>query len=164
VSQHVIERVISGGQTGADRGGLDGAIRVWGVCDRIGGWCPSGRRAEDGPIPLKYPLKETLEWDYPTRTKLNVQDSDGTVVFTYGDPQRGSKLTLDLASQNRAFLHIDLAIMSRTDAIEMIADWADATRIKVLNVAGSRQSSYEGIQEWVADVIEGVLLEIGAKP
>lgn len=160
----MIERVISGAQTGADRGGLDGAIRFWGDTKRVGGWCPAGRRSEDGPIPLKYPLKETTEWDYPTRTRLNVQDSCGTVVFTNGEPKGGSKLTLDLASESRAFLHIDLSYMSKTDAVEMIADWADATQIKILNVAGSRETSCPGIQEWVADVIDGVLCEIGVPP
>lgn len=160
----MIERVISGGQAGADRGGLDGAMRVWGNCDRIGGWCPSGRRAEDGPIPAKYPLQEIEQWDYPSRTRLNVQNSDGTVVFTNGAPNAGSRLTLDLAQQSRAFLHIDLSFMSKQDAVDLIADWADATQIKVLNVAGSRESSHPGIQEWVADVIEGVLREVGVKP
>ncbi|MGA0270491.1 MAG: putative molybdenum carrier protein [Ilumatobacteraceae bacterium] len=160
----MISRILAGGQTGADRGGLDGAMRFWGDdTDRVGGWCPAGRRAEDGPIPNKYPLQETEDWAYPQRTKFNVKDSDGTVVFTHGDPTGGSKLTLELASANRAFIHIDLAYMLKEDAVEMIADWADATGITVLNVAGSRESSCPGIQEWVADVIEGVLQEVGEK-
>jgi hypothetical protein len=86
------------------------------------------------------------------------------VVFTNGAPAGGSKLTLDLAAESRAFLHIDLSFMSKTDAVELIADWVDATQIKVLNVAGSRESSCPGIQEWVADVVERVLLEVGVKP
>lgn len=159
----MIERVISGGQTGADQGGLDGALRFWSDSDRIGGWCPAGRRSEDGPIPAKYPLQETEDWSYPERTKKNVADSDGTVVFTSGEPTGGSKLTLDLASERRAFIHIDLTFMSKDDAVEMIADWAEATDIKILNVAGSRESSHPGIQEWVADVIEKVLQEVGDK-
>jgi hypothetical protein len=158
----MIERVISGAQSGADRGGLDGAIAFWGDPKRIGGWCPAGRRSEDGAIPLKYPLQETEEWAYPPRTKLNIQDSDGTVVFTHGEPSGGSRLTLDLASRIRAFLHIDTAIMEQDEAVEAIVDWADASRIEVLNVAGSRESSMPGMQGFVAEVIQQVLQEIGA--
>lgn len=88
-------------------------------------------------------------------------DSDGTVVFTNGTPTGGSKLTLDLASERRAFIHIDLSFMSKDDAVEMVADWAEATDVKILNVAGSRESSHPGIQGWVADVIEQVLREVG---
>lgn len=161
----MIERVVSGGQTGADQGGLDAALLFWGEdVTRVGGWCPSGRRSEDGPIPAKYPLTETAEWDYPTRTKLNIKDSCGTVVFTQGEPSGGSKLTLDHAAKSRAFLHIDVEFVTKAEAVEMIADWADSTQISVLNVAGSRETSCPGIQEWVADVIYSVLLEIGAAP
>jgi len=52
----MIEQVVSGGQTGADRAGLDAAMAL-GI--PVGGWCPRGRRAEDGPIPAIYPLTET---------------------------------------------------------------------------------------------------------
>jgi len=61
----LIERIVSGGQVGADQGGLDAALAYWGeaAVERVGGWCPAGRRSEDGPIPSKYPLQETQEWD-----------------------------------------------------------------------------------------------------
>jgi hypothetical protein len=159
----MIERVISGGQTGADQGGLDGALRFWGCADRVGGWCPAGRRSESGPIPNKYPLRETEDWSYPERTKKNILESDGTVVFTNGEPTGGSKLTLELATENRAFIHIDLSFMTKDDAVEMVSDWAEATGVEILNVAGSRESSFPGMQEIVADVIEQVLQEVGAK-
>lgn len=160
----MIERVISGAQSGADQGGLDGALAHWGEPSRIGGWCPAGRRSEDGPIPLKYPLQETEEWAYPPRTKLNIQDSDGTVVFTAGEPTGGSKLTLELASQIRAFLHIDVSLQGHEDATEAIVDWVDACGIEVLNVAGSRESSLPGIHDYVAETIQRVLKEIGTPP
>jgi len=161
----MIEKVISGAQTGADRGGLDGAIQFWGNTDRIGGWCPSGRRAEDGPIPNKYPLQETAEWAYPPRTKLNVQEADGTVVFTYGEPASGSKLTLVIAQDLcKPHLHVDIAVADPGFAAESIADFVDVFAIRVLNVAGSRESSCPGIQDYVTDVIHRVLKEIGAPP
>lgn len=162
----MIERVISGAQTGADRGGLDGAMLHWGgwVSKRMGGWCPAGRRAEDGPIPSAYRLQETAEWAYPPRTKLNVSGSDGTVVFTHGEPTGGSKLTLEIAAESRAFLHIDMSLADPNYAAEMVVDWVDACGIKVLNVAGSRESSCPGIQDYVAKVIQCVLKEIGVPP
>ena len=59
-------KIISGGQTGADRAALDVALTL---SLPIGGWCPKGRRAEDGMIPDRYPLTETPEADYDTRTR-----------------------------------------------------------------------------------------------
>jgi hypothetical protein len=99
--------IVSGGQTGADRGGLDAAIAL--QIDH-GGWCPAGRRAEDGPIPSLYGLRETLSSNYAVRTQLNVRDSDGTVVFTLGAACRGSALTIECARKlSRPVLHIDLS-------------------------------------------------------
>lgn len=83
-----ISKIVSGGQTGADRGGLDAAIEL-GIPH--GGWCPKGRKSEDGVIPEKYLLKEMSSADYLKRTEQNVVDSDATVIFTYGQPTGGSK-------------------------------------------------------------------------
>ena len=46
----IIQKVISGGQTGADRAGLDAAIEM-----KIpyGGWLPKGRKAKDGGVQEK---------------------------------------------------------------------------------------------------------------
>lgn len=154
----MLERVISGGQRGADRGGLDGAIRFFGNTDRIGGWCPSSRRAEDGPIPSKYPLQETSEWTYPPRTELNVKEADGTVVFTAGSPSGGSKLTVKLAEKHcKPVLHVDVATTFWEDAVEVLIDWIDGYRIETINVAGSRESTTPGIQETVDLIIHDVL-------
>jgi hypothetical protein len=158
----VIERVISGGQVGADQGGLDAALTYWGVStDKIGGWCPAGRRSEDGPIPEKYPLQETREWSYPPRTRLNIQEADGTVIFTMGEPTGGSKLTVSLAKElTKPNLHIDLSFLDRETAVEQIVDWVDVYGIETINVAGSRESSVPGIQEMVARIMIRVLEEM----
>src|SRR5262245_51361441 len=74
----VISKIVSGGQTGVDRAALDVALELGIPC---GGWCPKGRLAEDGPIPERYPLKETTLRVYPQRTEWNVRDSDGTLVL-----------------------------------------------------------------------------------
>ncbi|MFW5955765.1 MAG: putative molybdenum carrier protein, partial [Rhodothermales bacterium] len=90
----MLKKIISGGQTGVDRAALD-ASRSLGL--ELGGWCPAGRRAEDGPIDRSYPLKETEDADYATRTRKNVVDSDGTLIVSPGPLSGGTKLTRELA-------------------------------------------------------------------
>jgi hypothetical protein len=76
--ERLVQKIVSGGQTGADRAALE-----WAVEHNIpyGGWCPKGRLAEDGPIDLRYQLQETPSSSYPQRTEWNARDSDGTVTF-----------------------------------------------------------------------------------
>src|SRR5262245_2006637 len=92
----MLKKIISGGQTGVDRAALDVALEL-GIPG--GGWCPKGRRAEDGPIPDRYPLTETPSEHYPQRTEWNVRDADGTLVLIRGQPQRGSALTIAVAER-----------------------------------------------------------------
>ena len=101
----MITKVVSGGQTGADRAALDVAIRH---DFPHGGWCPKGRRAEDGPIAGRYLLIETASVAYPLRTELNVRDSEGTVIFTLGSTfSGGSKKTLSFAkSFGKPYIHL----------------------------------------------------------
>jgi len=95
----VLEKIVSGGQTGADRAALDWAIEH-GIPH--GGWCPKGRRAEDGPIAGRYQLKETPSANYVQRTEWNARDSGGTVVFSMGEILTGgSQKTVELARQHR---------------------------------------------------------------
>jgi len=103
----MIQKIISGAQTGADRAGIDAAIES-GI--EYGGWVPEGRKAEDGIVPEKYnKLQEMTRGGYPERTEQNVIDSDGTVIFGYGKLTTGSALTLKLAEQHeKPFRHIDL--------------------------------------------------------
>jgi len=138
----VVFRLISGGQTGVDRAALDAALALGISC---GGWCPRGRRAEDGPIDARYPLQETPSADYAQRTEWNVRDSDGTLVLTRGEPRGGTALTLDFArSLGRPTLVLDLARAPDADAVR---DWLQRERIRVLNVAGPRESVAPGIHE-----------------
>lgn len=108
-------KIVSGGQTGADRGGLDAAI----YCNMpYGGWCPKGRKAEDGVIPDKYHLQEHASADYLARTEANVVDSDATVIFTMGVLEGGSKKTAQFAKKhNKPCLHVDLELLDRQQAI-----------------------------------------------
>jgi hypothetical protein len=136
----MIERLVSGGQTGVDRAALDVALALGIPC---GGWCPLGRRAEDGVIPERYPLHETPWWGYPQRTEWNVRDADATLILTRGAPDGGTALTVELAGRHhKPSLVIDLADPIDLDAVRR---WVEQHRVRVLNVAGPRESSCPGI-------------------
>jgi hypothetical protein len=137
-----IAKIISGGQTGVDRAALDVALELGIAC---GGWCPKGRRAEDGVIPEKYPVEENDSKDYPPRTAMNVREADGTLVLTRGTPDRGTALTICLAERHeKPCLVVDLG--QALDPVK-VRKWLRREKIKVLNVAGPRESSRLGIGE-----------------
>ena len=127
--------IISGGQTGADRAALDWAIEH-GVPH--GGWCPKGRKAEDGPLNERYMLKETPSANYEERTRFNVRDSDGTAISSKSPLTGGTKLTMDLAIEmGKPVAHIDKC---SKDAAPELAGFISQHGIKRLNVAGPRAS------------------------
>ena len=133
-------RVVSGGQTGVDRAALDVATAL-GIDH--GGWCPRGRRAEDGAIPARYALTEHASAEYAARTEGNVIESDGTLILCRGDLSGGTALTRELAVRYRKPL---LVIDLETDpAAETVRRWIDAHAVRVLNVAGPRESQRPGI-------------------
>lgn len=135
-----IEKIISGGQTGVDRAALDVALAMGIDC---GGWCPKGRRAEDGAIPSRYPLVETASPTYSQRTKRNVRDSDGTLILSRGQPRGGTLLTQRTALElGKPCLSIDLGAPA---ALAEIREWLDHNAVGVLNVAGPRESQSPGI-------------------
>ena len=139
---HFVRRIISGGQTGVDRGALDAAIFL-GIDH--GGWCPRGRLAEDGLIPSRYELTETDSAKYPVRTAQNVIDSDGTLILYECELQGGTSLTLRLAKEHgKPCLAIDLASPLDT---ELACGWIADHAISVLNIAGPRESSAPGITD-----------------
>lgn len=138
----MIDKIISGGQTGVDRAGLDVAMAL-----RIphGGWCPKGRKAEDGTIPAIYQLQETPKPDYKQRTEWNVRDSDGTLILSRGDPTGGTATTIKLANTlGKTCLVLDLLI---SPAPELILEWVEQQDIQVLNIAGPRESGCPGIHD-----------------
>ena len=131
----MIKRIISGGQTGADRAALDFAIKMDLPHD---GWIPKGRLAEDGPLPSKYNLKEMRTKSYPKRTEKNVVDSDGTLIVSHKKLTGGSQYTMDMAIMHgKPWLHINLTETSSLEAAQKIIDWVLDNGIETLNVAGS---------------------------
>jgi hypothetical protein len=151
-------RIISGGQTGVDRAALDVALEL---DIPAGGWCPKGRRAEDGLIPERYPLAETSWWGYPQRTEWNVRDSDGTLILVTGKPDGGTKLTIELAKRLRKLC---LVIVLGSDADpSAVLDWSEQHDVKVLNVAGPRESSSPGIHRKAKAFLKKVMSRSGVK-
>lgn len=148
----VLEKIVSGGQTGVDRAALDVALEAGFPC---GGWAPQGRMAEDGAIPKRYPLDECSIAGYEERTRLNVRDSDATLILSRGEPTGGTQLTVEWADKlSKPYLVIDLGGPVDTDGI---ADWLEGEGAKVLNVAGPRESTAPGIGAAAADLMAAVL-------
>ncbi|HMB91517.1 MAG TPA: putative molybdenum carrier protein [Rhodothermales bacterium] len=147
-----LQKIVSGGQTGVDRAALDAALAAG---QAVGGWCPAGRRAEDGVIAARYPLQETPSVDYAQRTAWNVRDSDGTLVLIADTPAGGTALTLQEAKrQGKALLVVDL---HAPPEISAVADWLATHEITVLNVAGPRESEAPGIYGWAKAFMEMLL-------
>lgn len=137
-------KVVSGGQTGVDRAALDVGLEL-GL--EVGGWCPRGRWAEDGPIPARYPLIETRSPEVHVRTQRNVECSTATLVLSRGSPIGGTRYTVEIAqSMCRPLLVVDLFDHSK-DAVAAIVRWLEDVRPEVLNVAGPRESGAPGITD-----------------
>jgi len=133
----MIRQVVSGGQTGVDRAGLD-AAREAGI--PIGGYCAKGRGAEDGTIPGTYPMIELESAESYYRTERNVIESDGTLIINIGELSQGTKLTHDFTIQ-----YGKPSLIVRLDDKEIIKPehvvrWIRAQYINTLNIAGPRES------------------------
>ena len=149
-----LEKLVSGGQTGADRAALDFAIEH-GIPHS--GWCPKGRTAEDGTIPQKYNLTETPGAEYPQRTDWNARDSDGTVIFSIKPKLTGgSKETVEFA-QKYSKPHIHICTETKNPG-ETLRNFISSNQIRVLNVAGPRASEEPGIADFVRTVLAAALL------
>lgn len=152
-------KVISGGQTGADQGGLYAAHDL-GI--PTGGWAPRGYRTEIGSnydLEKLFGLKATLDLDYRKRTKLNVTESDGTLIFGNAKSS-GSRLTHRLTMENHKpcfnFPRSDIQIVS----VETLIDFINEYSIKIINVAGNRESSSPGIGKFTYHIMTVLLKEL----
>lgn len=150
-STTMIKRIVSGGQTGADRAALD-----WAIAHRVlhGGWCPSGRKAEDGVIPADYCLVELQGGGYRQRTKANVRDSDATLIVSIADELSGGSLaTAKFAVElRRPWLHLSKSADWRSRLDEWIAQYS----IGVLNVVGPRASKEPDVGSFVCEVLDQI--------
>jgi hypothetical protein len=148
-------RIVSGGQTGVDRAALDAALAAGVGC---GGWCPAGRRAEDGAIPARYPLFETDEAAYGVRTRRNVRDSDATLIICDGEPAGGTALTLtSCREEDRPVLVIDSARENPDAALRRVEAFLARHAVRVLNVAGPRASESPGAGPYAGMLLSRLL-------
>ena len=141
----MFSKVVSGGQTGVDRAALDAAMDL-GI--EVGGWCPKGRLAVDGTIPSKYPLKETTDESYSTRTRWNVRDSDATLIIFGDELTGGTAQTIEYCGllgkpygvHQLTRAGTSTAAGADRDLAEVL-HWLDSLPISVLNVAGPREGT-----------------------
>ena len=166
----MITKIFSGGQTGADRGGLDAAIH----CEiPHGGWCPKGRKAEDGVIPVEYHLNEMVSSEYLPRTKAMsltpMQRSSSPMGNCPVAPCRPLRMPM-----GKPYHDVNLEITTRRKAVEEIVWWlggdadlndydeyqASPPSECILNVAGSRESHAPGIQDAVCQLMVDVLIAV----
>lgn len=143
----MIRKIISGGQTGVDRAGLDAALQA-GI--PIGGYCAKGRGAEDGSIPDQYPLIELESPESHYRTEKNVIESDGTLILNSGDLTQGTRLTHDFTIQyGKPSLIVQLDDQEVIKP-EQVVRWIRGQYISTLNIAGPRESKIAGGIYWQA--------------
>jgi hypothetical protein len=153
----MLKKIISGGQTGVDRAGLDAALKA-GI--PIGGYCPKGRLAEDGTIPLIYPLVELASPESHYRTEQNVINSDGTLILNRGDLSQGTKLTHFYAVEyGKPCLIVQLDNRRDIDPKQAVR-WIQGHFISTLNVAGPRESKHPGIYQEALSYMEKLLAEL----
>ena len=148
------QHLVSGGQTGTDRGALDFAIQSGYT---HGGWAPQGRAAEDGTIPLKYQLTALVEGGYRQRTRKNVEDSDGTLIVNAGGLEGGTLATLEFARQlgkPHFIVQVDAGVSA--DVIASVLAWLRKNAIQTLNVAGPRESQRPGIYHQTVALLEAL--------
>lgn len=142
VSEWPPKKIASGGQTGVDRAGLDWALQN-GIAH--GGWCPKGRLAADGPLPPRYCLRETESSGYRQRTKLNVQDSDATLVVNIGELSGGTLQTVRFAQALKKPHYIFQLEKANLAEIEKLITWWISLHAESLNIAGPGETKCPGI-------------------
>jgi len=157
-----LKRIVSGGQTGVDRGALDAALVSGFEC---GGWVPGDRMAEDGIIPDWYPLTVLPNGNYRQRSRLNVVDSDGTAILYDGSLSGGTHLTHDLC----VLLNRPCILISAREtpdpilAAEAVMRFIEDNNIETLNVAGPRASGWGAGYRFAAEVVSGVISRLAGE-
>jgi|1185.fasta_scaffold00157_6 hypothetical protein len=157
VAQVTVTRIISGGQTGADRGALEAA---WDLGIATGGFAPAGWRAEDGVIPERYRVGMVQSGSpaYPVRTRANIEASDATLILSVGpiEMDSGSYLTSKMArTLGKPCRHF-----ARSDSrmwLDLSRAWIDEVQPRILNVAGPRESREPGVQAAVRAALVEIL-------
>jgi len=155
-----LRKIVSGGQTGVDRGALDAALEASFPC---GGWAPAGRIAEDGPIAARYPLAEMEAGGYEERTLRNVLDSDGTAILYHGELEGGTRLTAEYSQKHgKPCELLNAARLTPAQAARELFAFVAGSGIAVLNVAGPRASKWPGAAAYAREAVAGLLAALAA--
>lgn len=157
-----IVKIISGGQTGADQAGLKAAKHLVII---TGGCAPRDYRTDTGNNPglLKdtYKLAEHSSYDYPPRTRLNIEEADGTIIFAFNTRSPGTRLTIKICyNLAKPCYLVDLNIPVN---IKLIINWLKKHDIEVLNVAGNRERSHPGIHDETLNYMFELLSEYNGR-
>ena len=148
-------KIVSGGQTGVDRAALDVALKHGIEC---GGWCPEGRLDEVGQIPTRYPVRELPGGTFDDRTRANVKDSDGTVIFYFEELRGGSAFTLECCEElKKPCCLIDAQQLRADEAGKRLRAFLDEANVEVMNAAGPRQSDWPEGYAYARAAIEAAL-------
>ena len=155
----LLDKIISGGQTGADQGGL-AVGKAFGF--KTGGLMPLGFKTLTKPRPEfaeKYGVTEHTSSDYAPRTEINVKESDGTVRLAADFNSRGEICTLKaIKKYDKPCFDVDL---TDPPLIQEFIEWLDFNNIKTLNVAGNSEQTYEACFRQTVSYLSLALFEMG---
>jgi hypothetical protein len=157
-----LTKIVSGGQTGVDRGALDAALATGFAC---GGWCPKDRSAEDGPIPDRYPMMLLMGGGFRQATLKNVHESDGTAILFRESFSGGTLYTHDVCRrERRPYIVLDATRISEAGAAAAIERLVEEHEIKLLNVAGPRLSKWTEGYGFALAVVGELIMKLRAEP
>jgi len=147
-------KLISGGQTGIDRAVLDFCLDHGIPC---GGWCPAGRKAEDGIIDPGYPLKEFPSASYCKRTAANVRDSDATVILFPGEMHGGTLKSFEIVQkEKKPFLLLDMSVLDAADVAARLRKFLGRFHPATVNFSGPRKSDWKEGYEYCYAILQQV--------
>jgi hypothetical protein len=150
----MIEKIISGGQTGAGRGALDAAMKL-GIAH--GGWVLRDGTTEDGSLPDVYDLSRKPDRNLSKRILKNVREADGTLILSYENLWEQFDFIKKISQHDgKPLLHVDLHATAAFSAASRINDWIVDNAVRVLYVTGPRGEQDPGIYRATLDIIQAV--------